>query len=455
MIALSLDSRRSCDHSYDSEAALRRLGLERHTRADVSVANNFIRKALNGYCGKRLVDVSPVFMNVRHALGASLGWIMDNPRVSVPFRERMAEYVNRELVSFVEGRRDNGVIVMRRVNVAGEESLSPVGGHLPPQRIRSGSAILVPTGRTSPRLGDGEVYLRMDVSRPRFVGASFRASEFLFTDSDGKSIAGFGDITDYIENLDDVQLAIRNAVGGDVDDVGCNAAIFDAWWRYKIAGKTDDTILVPLPVADLCGNAITLVMKRKALRSWWVSLEIGGGPAELAEYLPETTMTVSYAEVEAELARLDSAFRRPICVEEAINIEHIFGDHADRFPAEFGEEIVADPGSAFVRLVDSLKNVLDAPDKWEPTMFYGGAEKDLVWNGDSVLTRVQYALPVFLTDEDVELERPSAYVIAGLKYDSVAGRDVCVFPTVLDNALLLRNQSAMRRAIRQSPRLAA
>ena len=88
-------------------------------------------------------------------------------------------------------------------------------------------------------------------------------------------------------------------------------------------------------------------------------------------------------------------------------------------------------------------------------MFYGGAEKDLVWNGDSVLTRVQYALPVFLTDEEVELERPSVYVIAGLKYDSVAGRDVCVFPTVLDNALLLRNQSAMRRAIRQSPRLAA
>jgi len=164
---------------------------------------------------------------------------------------------------------------------------------------------------------------------------------------------------------------------------------------------------------------------------------------------------VGYAEVEAELARLDSAFRRPICVEEAINIEHIFGDHADRFPAEFREEIVADPGSAFERLVDSLKSVLAMPDKWEPTMFYGGAEKDLVWNGDSVLTRVQYALPVFLTDEDAELERPSVHVIAGLKCDNVAGCDVCVFPTVLDNALLLRNQSAMRRAIRQSPRLAA
>ncbi len=455
MIALSLDSRRSCDHSHDSEAALRRLGLERHTRADVRVANDFIRKALNGYCGKRLVDAAPVFMSVRHALGASLGWIMDNPRVSVPFRERMAEYVNRELASFVEGRRDNGVIVMRRENVGGEECLSPVGGYLPPQRIRSGYAILVPTGRTSPRLGDDEVYLRMDVSRPRFTGASFCASEFLFADSNGKSIAGFADITDYVVNLDDVQLALRNAVGGDVDDVGCNAAIFDAWWRYKIGGKADDTILVPLPVADLRGNAISLVMKREALRSWWVSLEIGGVSAELAEYLPETAMTVGYAEVEAELARLDSAFRRPICVEEAINIEHIFGDHADRFPAEFREEIVADPGSAFERLVDSLKSVLAMPDKWEPTMFYGGAEKDLVWNGDSVLTRVQYALPVFLTDEDAELERPSVHVIAGLKCDNVAGCDVCVFPTVLDNALLLRNQSAMRRAIRQSPRLAA
>lgn len=455
-----LDSSYSLSPLGECETTLRRLSLDRDSAVPPCIANEFVVRALNDPFGRRLVDVSnpTIFRRVRRALGYSLAWTLKERKVSTAARNHMADRIGYELSSFVEGSTSSGVRVLRR-ECDGDGAFYLTAGGKPVtsyKRIANGSAILVPTGVVSPRLGDGEeVYLRLDLSRSHCNRSLFVASEFLFTDVNGKSLAGFADFGEYITNIDDMHSALTNVFGMEYNDIECNAVIFDAWWQHKIAAPDNDTIRIPLYVCE--DGEIAIVLNRLGESSWTASLDVFDDKAPLSDFASEREIVLDNQEVVAEHDVLEAAFKRCFPfggndaeVKSAVNLKHIFRLNAYRFSKDFQKKINEDHESAVGEFLDALRHTLATPSIWETTLYFMGSEKGLTHYGDAANARVQLAFPIFLCDEERNLESPSVYVVGGLEQDSCTDYTRCAFPTILTRAQVFCNRTILRRAIRRS-----
>ena len=454
-----LDSRSSLPPLGECGKALRQLSLERDAVVPPYVANDFISRAFNDPYGRRLVDVSnpAVFKRLRRSLGYSLAWTLKENKVSAAIRNRIADHVGYELSSFVAGRKSSGVRVFRR------ERDNDGMYHLVPElkpvkswnRIANGSAVLVPTGVVSPRIADEEVYLRMDVSRSHCKRSMFIASEILFTNSNGRSVAGFADVGEYVVNIDDAHSALSNVFGVEYNEAECNAAIFESWWQHKLAAPNSDIIRVPLRVFD--DGEIAMTLNRLDEGGWTASLDVFGHVAPLSEFASEHELVLDSQTAVAEHDFLEAAFKRcfpfggdDAVIKSAVDLDHVFRERKDRFTLDFQKKIQQDYDAAVEEFIGALRHTLATPSLWETTLYFNGTEKGLAHYGDTANARVQLVFPIFLSDDERDLESPSVYVVGDWAQDIITGRGECVFPTVLTRAQVFCNRTILRRAIRRS-----
>ena len=454
MVTLSLSGSRVFEPSANGARTLSRLGLGRSTKARVDVANRFLVNALNRKSGKRFVDASRAFLSVRHALGASLEWITECP-VSDRYLEAIAESVNSNLAGYFDCGDEDGVHVMIAEWSCGGVRLVPAAdSEKDAMEDSTRLTLLIPTGIKSRKIDDEFVYLRIDGWMTHDGQSDFIATDVLFTDEDGKCLVGFGAITEFITNLDNVPLAIEHAVGGDYDVRSLNAAVFDAWWQHRLSDPNGDTILIPTIETDAYGRPITLVMEREGTNTWSVSVEIDGDRFSPSELIPGMGVEIDAVDVMNERERLVREFQKCDHPGWWINYVHIFDENFGRFPEEVKQAITADPDGMFAKFTDELgreiQHLRQDPLAWSTTMFNKGAEKELECDGDKIATRIQLLAPVRLTDADRKVDRPTVYVVAALKLDKETGIEHVSFPTILDNRMVQTNRNIMRRAVRNA-----
>ena len=459
MVEMSLTESNGLTKQPCNNRLLRKMGLGHNTKAGKDTVNRFFQTALNGVGKKRLVDACEAYAYACRGLGSSLDWIVGF-QVSEKYREFMADTVNAGLRSFLNGEEDSGVIVLHREIVEGEFSLLPVeGSSANASGVPDHASLLIPTGATSPQIGDEVVYLRLDVERSHDRKSMFSASVFLFSDRNGRSLAGFGAVPAYIVNIDGVPMALKHTIGV-YDVIGVNASIFEAWWRHSLTDPTEESFVIPLDETDSSGRPVSLIMERDIGTSWYVSIEIGDDTFSLAECGLGKVIEIDADEAYKERVRLVEAFKACDDPSTAIGYEHIFDEeHIGRFSEEFQEELENDPQSGIAKFVGEVKRAIGRlradPLSWPSTMFPSGEEKELEFNGDAAMTRIQLLAPLYLTDRDAELARPSVYVVAAINRSSDGGGVYCAFPTVLDNGMVESNRRIMRRAIRNSMAKAA
>lgn len=452
MSSISLDSRIGLSSLNDSRHLLRRFHLDRHTLASPTAANRFICKALNGPSGLRYADTSSIFKSVQHALGSSTERTFDLLGSSQATLDAIAECINAELDAFVCGRKSHSVLVFHQKYEGGAIRLIPALGRSALfTRLAGDTTLLIPTGMTSsPEAGGENVFLRLDVARSKRSGALMTAREFLFTNSVGKSIAGLGDIPDYIVNIDDAHDALKEVLGIGYDVADCNGRIFDAWWLHKRLDNGSDSIEIPLPASKWSGHSVVMVLKKISPTAWEVHLNNGECTRPLAAYVSGFEVEIDIESLIPECGLIEDALSSLDDVISVTNFGHVFGDHLDRFPEEFRELFHSDYEEAVERFVEELERAKSVPSEWQPVPYHCGNEKKLELNGDAAFTRIQLLLPLYLTEDDRKHHSASVFAIASLRRDPVNNEVSCFFPSILDRRRALANIRSFRRMVRRA-----
>ena len=454
MAVMELSSARGLGSQLNSARILGKLGLGRSARANNAIVNEFIRRALNDGRGRRLVDAFAAYESMRRGLGSSLSWILGY-EVGTAALNRIADTVNDELCAFFGGHARSGVRVMAHRKQGDRIVLEHVETPKHPETgLPRRCSLLIPAGVNSPLIGGEQVYVRQDGMRSRNGRAAFEAHSFLFTDAEGRALAGFGSIAAWFENLDDVPAALREALGSAYEEVEANAAIYDGWWNHMVSDRGGDHVRVDLGASEE-GDEVRLAMDRVQTQVWHVSIEMAGvayAPEELAVY---QGIVLDPDDVLVERRRLLDSYRTCRPEDPTFAFDHIFRERSCRFPPRFRRLLEMDEDRAVSLFMQELERRFDDlranPDSWLTTMFHDGAERELVFDGDCASTRIQLLVPLFLDDEDRDIGRPSAYLVASSNFDERTGREYLAFPTVLDGRIVQRNRNALRRAIRMKP----
>lgn len=452
MSTISLNSRIGLASLNESQQLLRRFRLDKHTLASPTATNRFVRKALNGPSGLRYIDTSTSFKLVQHALGSATERTFGLIGSSQPTLDAIAECVNAELDAFVCGRKSHSVRIfhhdygnetIRLIPATGKSALFT--------RLVGNATLLMPTGMSSSEEAGGEdVYLRLDVVRSKRSGSLMTAHEFLFTNSAGKSIAGLGDIPDFIVNIDDANDALKEVLGVGYDVADCNARIFDAWWLHKRLGNDSDSITIPLAAGNLTGSETTMVLRWCSSTAWEVLLDDGTGARPLVAYIPAVDVEIDTKSLMSECDRIETILSEQDDVVSVTNFEHIFGDHLDRFPEEFREMFRSDYEEAVERFIEELERSKTVPSEWQPVPYHCGNEKTLELNGDEASTRIQLLLPLYLAGNDRNHLKAPVFAVVGLKRDPVTHEISCFIPTILGRRLARANIRSFRRMIRRA-----
>lgn len=454
MSIISLDSRERYLPMDESQGILRKLHLDHHTLASDATANRFLRKGLNGPSGIRYIDASGIFKHVRHALGASAERTFGLSKHSQAMFDNIADRVNAELDDFVCARKGHGILVFRQECSADSCRLVPATGKdaLFNRVVNySNATLLIPTGRIGAAITECQnVFLRIDVARSRFQGAYFAAKEFIFTDENGKSIAGLGDIPEYIANIDDVHEALKGALVEDYDVPSCNARIFDAWWRHRMLDPAGDRIRIPLPANDGSESGFSMILERIPPTGWEVLLEEGESRRALAYYLPEVEMDIDIESVLSECETVKTVLFNTQDLIDITNFEHIFEDNFDRFPDEFKELFNKDYEEGAETFIEALERAKATPSCWQPAPYNEGNEKRLERIGDAESNHIQLLLPLLLTDDERRHGAPSVYAVVRTWRDHETGELTCTIPTILGSEAANSRIRSLRRLVRRA-----
>jgi len=452
MTQFELSPHLSLDAAPNKALIISQLDLERNTRVSPAEANAFAVSALNRADGTRMIDVSDAFASVRHVLGSSLDWALGYP-VSKQSRKRIGECVNAELEALVREDGTSGVKLLRLERDGDQCIKTPCEMPRNPARyLPKGMALLVPIGMTSPRLFGDEAYLRFDVERSCNAKSVFVASDVLLTDAAGNSIVGFGAVTGYLCNLDDVQHAIMGIVGPEYDPIRLNTKVYDGWWCHCQRNPDEAEFRIPLDEKDPDGKAVAMRMIREGGHAWRIFIEYDSDLYDPAEFVFGDGIDVNVDELLNDRDHVIAVVKQCESPESQVAYDHIFCDHADRLPLEVQDRLNTDPEAVIENFQKEFKASIRRfhidPKSWLTTMFYGGVEKELAYNGDAALSKVQLLAPVYLTDTDKSFDRPSVYVVASVNRDRTSGEEYCSFPTILDRRIVQLNRNSMRRAIR-------
>lgn len=424
------------------------LGISTSKWADQQTVSQFYSVAVNLCDHTRVIDCQRVHRAVCKSLGERATWVFGY-ELTPKAIQSLAEKVNASLVGFVSGGSDVRVFrvsydpLPHLVAVpAGECSVSCVAGEC---------TLVIPTGLVSETIGD-EVHLRLDVVPSTDDHSILTAIGFLFTDKFGRSIAGFGDIQEYLVHLDGATEAIEEFLGHPYDVLALNGDIYDAWWRDHVQGGGPREIVVPLDEISKEGRQTAIVLTPlPGQRAWTISLKDGEDCLPIEDFIPGLDLAVDPNDAEREWREIVSMFRSPFDIGPALRFDHVIVDHIDRYAEEFVQDMIADPeraGSRFIPEVERAIARLKANSlAWMPAVYNAGQEAELEFAGESIDSTLYLLAPLYLTDRAERNGVPTVYLVATLRTNE-DGTKSCFFPSVLDSASAMRNMRNLRRAYR-------
>ena len=310
MSALTLSNSYSPIFQDDTDRLMRILGMRREPLADYTKSLGYVREH-NGGGGRHLLDFSKRgHHSLRRAYGASLGWILGDFSTSNA-SETIASNAGNALRAFFACDPNSGVIVLERHQDEFGVFLheKTICGN-PRMLLDEDCSLLLPTGVTSPRIGDEMLYERLDLARCYDRSAAFSVREVLFTGADGESIAGLGDVSGmFVENLPELLPSLYNILGDNYDLASINALIYSAIRRHSDYAPYESEIEVPLLESDDTDQNVTMLLRRTQRSSWRVVFLLGADTYTLEEVAPRRKLSVQESEVMAARSRLFSAFR--------------------------------------------------------------------------------------------------------------------------------------------------
>ena len=408
-------------------------------------------RSLNYSDGTRIVDVSPVYEQVRKMFGTQGDWGFDL-KITEAIRTRISNAMSSELRKLVAGDPGCNVRVLAWVYRGGK----PTRVEVKSEGLRSlpeEFTAIVPTGVVSARYGR-EVWVRFDLVASEQDGVLFRARSVLLSGEEGESIVGFGDIPDYIHSLDGIHLGLKNFLGHAPDVLSVNAAVFEGWWSNRFSKAGQDEFTVDIGEVDNDGCRMEIVFSRVAgLRSWSLFFKRSGELHPVEDYIPGLDLAVKPHEAEAEWKHLISMFTASFDIWSSIHYKHVFEDHLERYPEDYLQSVIADPeamGRCFnAEVADTIGSLRRDSRSWIPGVYHAGQEADLEFEGESICSSVYLMAPLYLTRAAREMGCPTVYLVATLKRDE-DGVEKCWFPTVLSVDMAFSNMRNLRRAIRNS-----
>lgn len=445
--SLSL-SKSALPQAENSDHVIDALGLRFDKYASRSDVAEIIRSH-NSANGRHLLDIPKhALCSFSRAYGSSLGWILGDFSFAGA-KQVIAKNAGHALRSFFNGSLNSGVRVVKRMPDEHGVLLVPIEicGN-PKYLLDEDYTLLVPTGVTSPRIGNRELFERLDLCKSHDPAVDFAVRRILFTAEDGESIVGLWDVSNfYVENLKDLQRTIKNELGCEYDLIDVNKRIFSAVERHFDFASHESEIIVPLS-AD-----VTLVFVRRKSSTWKIEFDIGEESFSIEEIAPDGRFVFNSIATLSAYRRLISAYNAITDLRGAIDEETIFSvEHLSRFPEEFQHEIQKDFVAAkkkFVaKLNESLKSFQANHRFWKPISFSGGLEKDLIFGGDSTEAAIQLCAPVYLTESAEALKIASVYAVAELRSNSQMGNDYCFIPSILDHQMAIADINNMHQGIR-------
>lgn len=424
------------------------LGISTSKWADQQTVSQFYTVALNLCDHTRVIDCQRVHRAVCKSLGERARWAFGY-KLTPKVIQALAEKVNDSLVGFVSGGSD--VHVFRISHDPMPHLVAIPAGECTVTCVAGECALVIPTGLFSETTKD-EINLRVDVVPSTDDHSILTAIGFLFTDKYGRSISGFGDIQEFLVNLDGATEAIEEFLGHPYDVLALNGDIYDAWWRNHVQGGDPREIVVPLDEISKEGRPTAVVLTPvPGQRAWTISLKDGEDCLPIEDFIPGLDLAVDPNDAEKEWREIVAMFRSPFDIGSALRFDHVIVDHIDRYSEEFVQDMIADPqraGSRFIPEVERAIARLKANSlAWMPAVYNAGQEAELEFAGESIDSDLYLLAPLYLTDRAERNDVPTVYLVATLRTND-DGTKSCFFPSVLDSTNAMRNMRNLRRAYR-------
>lgn len=439
------------DQSPETERFLSALGMKRQKLVDYACGIEIVA-AHNSKNGRRILDVTKSgFRSFRRAYGASLGWILGDYNTATATKVISAN-AGRALRAFFNQEGASGVIVLeRRPGDFGVDLVAKEVHGDPKQSLDENSSLLLPTGITSPRLGGGELFERIDLAKSFDSRVPFAVREVLFTGKNGESIAGIGDTSSmFVERLHDILPALFRVLGDDYDLLKINSRMFSAIQLHELFDANSDEVIVPIADFGTSGVDVEIILSRTRSASWKVNIVIDGVCTPLKLVAPKARIAIDANDVRAAHRTLIATIRNLPSFDGLVCYGTIFS-HLSRFPSEFQKEYLRSPLRArqrFLAAVNrSLQDFKKEPSHWRLIHFSGGRERDICFSGGVEVTTVQFCAPVYLTAEDERIGRASIYAVVELKADSPESKPECRVPSVLDHRMAIGDINHLRRGV--------
>ena len=455
MSALTLSNSYSPIFQDDTDRLMRILGMRREPLADYTKSLGYVREH-NGGGGRHLLDFSKRgHHSLRRAYGASLGWILGDFSTSNA-SETIASNAGNALRAFFACDPNSGVIVLERHQDEFGVFLheKTICGN-PRMLLDEDCSLLLPTGVTSPRIGDEMLYERLDLARCYDRSAAFSVREVLFTGADGESIAGLGDVSGmFVENLPELLPSLYNILGDNYDLASINALIYSAIRRHSDYAPYDSEIEVPLLESDDTDQNVTMLLRRTQRSSWRVVFLLGADTYTLEEVAPRRKLSVQESEVMAARSRLFSAFRSLPNFNGKIDFGSVFSaEHLNRLPSDFRKEVEDTPEAAqakfLIKMNESLERFKKDERHWLLIYFSAGRERNLSLNGESTEMAIQLCAPLYLTTADERIKRASVYAVAEVREDAETGKLHCNVPSILDSRMAIGDANNLKRCLQR------
>ena len=433
------------------------LGLKWRQHAAPETVAKFYARAFNLCDHTRIIDCRDVHRAVCKSLGEQGTWVFDF-ELTIDAVSRIADNIHRELVEFMQGKPENGVLTFEvshdrylRLVPSDEEWCDIVNGD-------DAHTMLIPTGFESGKT-HSEVYLRLDVVPSNDPHSILKATAFLFADVNTDSIAGFGDMTDYVIHLDGVPESIAAFLGRPYDVLAVNADVYRAWWTHHLSMNDETEFAAELNEFTSDGERVSILFSKVPGQSAWaLFFKAGEECVPVEDYIPGLDLAVDPTEAEAEWHEIVAKFSSPFDILGVMRWDHVMEGHLERYADDFLQELQTAPEAVGVRFFEEVScavaRLKENPHSWVPAVYNAGQEADLEFAGQSIGSALYLLAPLFLTQKARESGVPTVYLVATLRKND-DGSESCYFPSVLDNRSALSNMRNLRRAITNSAMIAA
>ena len=376
----------------------------------------------------------------------SLGWTLGDYNTGKAV-EIISANAGRALRAFFGCSTSSGVIVMERR--PDEHGIMLVRKEMvgnPRYLLSQDSTILLPVGVTSPRLKGGMLYERIDLTSSHNSIAPFSVRRVLFTGENGESIAGVSDANGsfYVKNLPDLNPTIHKLLGDGFDQININGRIFSAMQLHLDCTPWQTEIEIPILGEEHLDAVPTMYLKLEGGNAWSVEFNIHGERLRMEAIAPKRRYLYCKSQVENARYNLTKALRALPDFNGRIDFATVFdAKHLNRVPASFREEYEADPTAAMAKFAakanESLQRFKVNPNRWGLVTFSAGAERSLVYSGETANTSIQMCAPLYLTDEDERIERASTYAVVELLENMVS------IPSILDHEMAIADMNNLAR----------